>query len=156
MNGTNGIWASVCAEGATMGHTSSCSTVVHLARLGNKRVLQKFNCQYLRQAAINVTRLTTGREPHAKQLIYGKRALDLVLEKGNDKFDVAAFFGEEMPMRICTVSSPSMICTQLINFFGQDEQFTEETASKMLEVMLDDLRKNRYAVEIFTNTENWQ
>ena len=105
MNGTNGIWASVCAEGAAMGHTSSCSTVVHLARLGNKRVLQKFNCQYLRQAAINATRLTTGREPHAKQLIYGKRALDLVLEKGNDKFDVAAFFGEEMPMRICTVSS---------------------------------------------------
>ena len=148
MNGTNGIWASVCTEGAAMGHTSSCNTIVHLARLGNKRVLQKYNCQYLRQAAINVTRLTTGREPHAKQLIYGKRALDLVLERGNDKFDMAAFFGEEMPMRICTVSSPAMICSQLTNFFGHDEQFTEEMASKMLEVMWDDLHQNRYAFNV--------
>ena len=61
---------------------------------------------------------------------------------------MAAFFGEEMPMRICTVSSPSMICAQLVNFFGHDEQFTEEMASKMLEVMLDDLRQNRYAFNV--------
>ena len=88
MNGTNGIWASVCTEGASMGYASSCNMIVHLTRLSNKRVLQKYNRQYLRQEAINVTRLTTGREPHPKQLIYGKRALDLVLEKGNDKFDI--------------------------------------------------------------------
>ena len=131
-----------------MGHASSCNTIVNLARLGNKKVLQEYNCQYLRKAAINVTKVTTGHDPHIKQPIYGERALDLVLEVGNDNFDLAGFFGEEAPMRICTVSSPAMIQKQLVTVFGEDEQFTEGMANRMLEVMLDDLRNNRFVGEI--------
>ena len=60
MNGANGIWASVCLEGAVMGNAASCVTLMNLVRLGNKKVLKRYNCQYLRKAAINVTRITTG------------------------------------------------------------------------------------------------
>ena len=60
LDGADGIWASLCIEGASMGNASSCVTLMNLVRFGNKKVLKKFNCQYLRQAAINITKLTTG------------------------------------------------------------------------------------------------
>ena len=63
---------------------------------------------------------------------------------GNDKFDLAEFFGEENPMRISTLATPAMIRDSLVTLFGDDDQFTEETGRKMLEVMLEDLRNNRY------------
>ena len=62
---------------------------------------------------------------------------------GNDKFDLAEFFGEETPMRISTLATPTMIRDRLVALFGDDDQFTEETGRKMLEVMLEDLRNNR-------------
>ena len=114
-----------------------------LSDLATRKVLQKYNCQYLRKAAINVTRITTRQEPHVKQPIYGARALDFVFDMGNDKFDLASFFGEEIPMRISTLATPAMIRTRLISLFGNDEQFTEERATTMIEVMLEDLRNNR-------------
>jgi hypothetical protein len=53
--------------------------------LGNKKVLKKYNCTYLRKAAINVTRITTGIDPHIKQPIYGGRALDFEMEQSIDE-----------------------------------------------------------------------
>ena len=143
MNGGDGIWCSVCTEGAAVGHACSCATIINLVRLGNTKVLRKYNCQYLRKAAINVTRITTGNDPHNKQPIYGARALDFVFDMGNDKFSLAGFFGEETPMRISTLATPAMIQSRLITLFGKDEQFTEERAKAMIEVMLEDLRNNR-------------
>ena len=151
VNGANGIWASVCEEGAAMGHSSSTITLMNLVRMGNKKVLQSYNCYYLRTAAINVTNITTGREPHPKQVIYGERALDLSFDfsgiaggqLGKGDFDMAKFFGEDPPIRISTLASNSMIVKRLIQLFGEDPQFTEETAKKMKEVMIQDLKKNR-------------
>ena len=143
MDGANGIWASVCIEGAAMGNASSCVTILNLLRLGNKKVLKKYNCQYLRKAAINVTKLTTGILPHEKQPIYGTRALDFVYDVNPEDFDLADFFGEEAPVRITTMASPEMILQTLEKFFGKDEQFTIELATNMKECIYADLRTNR-------------
>ena len=143
MCGSDGIWASTIIEGAAMGAASSTITLMNLIRLGNKKVLQKYNCQYLRQCAINVTRITTGEDPHIKQPIYGERALDFIFDLNPDDFDLAEFFGEKPVVRITTLASPEMIKTKLINLFGEDPQFTEELAYKMKELILEDLKSGR-------------
>ena len=116
---------------------------MNLVRLGNKKVLESFNCSYLRKAAINVTRITTGEDPHIKQPIYGARALDFVFDLNKEEFDLADFFGEQPPVRITTLASPEMIKTHLVNLFGDNPEFTVEQAYKMKELMLDDLKNNR-------------
>lgn len=143
MSGATGIWASVCTEGAAMGNASSCVTLMNLIRLGNKKVLKKFNCSYLRQAAINVTKITTGMEPHIKQPVYGGRALDFVFDLNPEEFDLSDFFGEHPPVRITTLASPEMIQSRMIFLFGEDPQFTIDRAYKMKECMLADLRSSR-------------
>ena len=45
--------------------------------MGNTKVLKKYDCTYLRDAAIEVTEICTGNKPHMKKPIYGERALDL-------------------------------------------------------------------------------
>ena len=77
MKGADGVWASVCDEGAAMGHASSTITLMNLVRMGNQAVLKNYNCSYLRTAARRVTKLTTGKDPAPKQLVYGERALDV-------------------------------------------------------------------------------
>ena len=77
-NGATGIWAGLCEEGAAMGHASSCLTIINLIRLGNKKVLKKFNCQKLRTASRNVTIATSGHPSNPKQPVCGERALDVV------------------------------------------------------------------------------
>ncbi|XP_038047834.1 uncharacterized protein LOC119721951 [Patiria miniata] len=143
MDGADGIWASVCSEGAAMGNAPSCVTLLNLIRLGNKKVLKKFNCTYLRKAAINVTKITTGMEPHSRQPIFGARATDFVFDLNPEEFDLASFFGEEAPVRITTMASKEMIQQRLINLFGNDPQFTLELTHKMKELILEDLRTGR-------------
>ena len=75
MNGADGVWAGVCDEGAIVGHAGSTVTVMNLIRMGNTKVLKKYNCKYLRKAAINVTKITTGKSPHYRELICGENAL---------------------------------------------------------------------------------
>ncbi|XP_071491076.1 uncharacterized protein [Diadema antillarum] len=143
MDGANGIWASVCAEGASMGNASSCVTLMNLIRLGNKKVLKNYNCPSLRQAAINVTKITTGTDPHIKQPIFGARAVDFVYDLQPEEFDLAKFFGEKAPVRITTLSSKEMILQRLVDLFGENPQFTLELAYKMKELILEDLRTGR-------------
>ena len=143
MDGADGIWASVCLEGSSMGNAASAITLMNLVRMGNKKVLKKYNCTYLRKAAIKVTQITTGKDPDIKQPIYGARALDFVFDLNKEEFDLASFFGEQAPVRITTLSSPEMIRTKLVNLFGEDKEFTIERATKMKEKMLEDLRNNR-------------
>ena len=123
--------------------------------MGNKKVLQRYDCTYLRKAAIAVTKIVVGKEPHAKKPIYGERALDLSfdfagisgglagdLDEGND-MDLAEFFNEEAPLRISTLCSERMIVERLKRLFGDNEQFTEEMALAMKKQMLADLTENR-------------
>ena len=144
-NGANGIWAGVCEEGASVGHASSAVTLMNLIRMGNKKVLKKYNCQYLRQAAINVTEITTGKPPHFRQVIYGERALDFWLpgEENFGEFDLAKFFGHRTPSRITDLSTPSMIKDRLEELFGENPQFTLEQTYKMKELLLTDMSSGR-------------
>jgi len=126
-----------------MGNAASSVTLLNLIRLGNKKVLKKFNCQYLRHAAINVTKLSTGQLPPMKQPVYGQRALDMVFDLNPEEFDLASFFGEEAPIRMTTLSSPQMIQQKLNNQFGDHPHFSEVVALAMKKKMLEDLRAQR-------------
>ena len=151
VNGANGIWASVCEEGAALGHACSTVTLMNLVRMGNTKVQNSYKCTQLREAACNVTKITTGMPPHPKQVIYGERALDLAFDfggiaggtVGETDFNLAEFFGEEAPVRISTLSSDHMIHKRMVDLFGADPQFTMEMAHTMKEKMLEDLTGNR-------------
>lgn len=151
-NGADGIWCSVCEEGAALGHACSTVTIMNLVRAGNRKVQEKFNCTYLRQAAINVTKLTTGCPPHPRQTVYGERALDIVFDAESGMgsgglpemtLDLEKFFGVEAPKRISTLASPTMIKDRLVQVFGKNDQFTEDMATKMKAVIIDDLTNDR-------------
>ena len=151
MKGADGIWASVCEEGAAMGHACSTVTLMNLVRMGNKKVLKNYNCTYLRTAARKITAFTIGKDAHPKQVIYGERALDVAFSFGGiaggkiskDEFDMAKFFGEKPLIRISTLASPAMIVQNLKEWFGEHEDFTEERAEEMKRVMIEDLKTNR-------------
>ncbi len=156
-NGADGVWASVAEEGAGMGHSCSIVTIMNLVRMGNKKVLKKYNCVAMRQAAINVTKITTGHPPPPKQTVYGERALDMVFDMGAtggdaaEEFSLAEFYGVEAPNRITTLASNQMIVDRLENLFGKNEQFTLEIAEKMKAVMIKDLtggRKEEYMTPV--------
>ena len=147
MNGGDSMWGSICNEGASIGNASTCVSLMNMVRLGNKNILKKYKCNYLRTAAANVTKITTGENPHKKQVVYGERALDFVfgLKKvttGLD-MDMAEFFGEKAPIRITHLSKPPMIQAKLRDLFGENEQFTFEMGGKMMEKMWEDLRDGR-------------
>lgn len=72
--GCTGIWCAVCEEGGGMGHSCSLTTLVNLARLGNKRVSEKYNLRALYDSAIEITKITTGELPPGRTEVYGKRA----------------------------------------------------------------------------------
>ena len=143
--GADGVWASLCEEGALVGHASSTSTVILLARLGNEKVLKKYNCRRLRQTASAVSKITTGKDPNPMQPVYGERAGDVVFEDlGTGDFDLAKFFGEEASQRMTTTATAPMIQKRLTSLFGKHAQFNNnEIAQKMKETMDDDLRKGR-------------
>ncbi|XP_065885270.1 uncharacterized protein [Dysidea avara] len=144
--GADGIWCSLCEEGAAMGHACSSITMMNLIRLGNKKVSEKYNSVHIRNAAIEVTKITTGRLPHPKQVLYGERAVDLVFGEGAmgaGLFDLAEFFGVETPNRISTLATTEMIVEHLEKNFGKNPQFTKDIAKKMKEKMLEDLRDGR-------------
>ncbi len=143
--GADGVWASLCEEGAALGHASSSVAMMNLIRLGNTKILSEYNCTYLRKAAIAVTKITTGKMPHPKQVIYGERALDLVFGfLGIGDFDVAEFFGVEAPNRITTLATTEMLSERLTNIFDVNLQFNDDKILKdMKEKMLLDLREGR-------------
>ena len=57
-SGSDGVWASLCEEGGAMGHACSSVTLINLVRFGNKKVLQKYNCTKVRNAAKKITQIT--------------------------------------------------------------------------------------------------
>lgn len=140
--GGDGVWASLCEEGAALGHASSSVTMMNLIRMGNTKILKKYNCTYFRKAAMNITQITTGKTPHPKQVVYGARAVDLVFGFiGVGDFDLAEFFGVETPNRITSLATVEMIEERLVNLFGESPDFNYVIAAKMKEQILQDLRK---------------
>lgn len=144
MDGADGVWTSLVGEGVVVGHASACVTLVNLIRLGNTKILKKYKCQQLRHAAVEITKLTIGCEPHKRQVVYGPRALDVVFssQMGPTKdFDLAEFFGEKAPVRMTTFASETMILRRLEELFGPDPQFDWNLAHAMRGQILDDLRE---------------
>ena len=142
--GADGVWASLCEEGAALGHACSSVTMMNLVRMGNEKVQKVYNCKQLRTAAAEITKVTTGKDPHPKQPIYGARSCDLVFGSlGLGDFDVAKFFGVKTPNRITPVASVDMLKDRLTNLFGENEQFNDEIAKNMKKRMLEDLREGR-------------
>ena len=152
--GADGIWCSLCQEGAALGHACSSIALMNLIRMGNKQVLKRYNCTYLRKAAINITRITVGVEPYPKQVIYGERALDVTFDLDDisggrvskGEFDMAAFFGVHAPVRISTYASTAMILERLNGLFDDDphsSRFTEDIAICMKALIIEDLTSNR-------------
>jgi len=152
-NGATGIWAGICEEGASLGHASSALTIMNLIRLGNTKILSKFNCPAIREAAINVTKIVTGKPPHPKTPVYGARALDQVFglpqfdpEQATDvvgTFDLAKFFNTEATMRITTLADSKMVKTRMERLFGAHRDINLKIAEDMRVLMLDDLRDDR-------------
>ena len=141
--GADGVWASLCEEGAAMGHASSSVALMNLVRLGNKKVLETYNCTEFRKAAIEVTKITTEKPPHPKQVVYGARALDLVFGFiGVGDFNLGDFFGEKTINRITTLATPEMIKGRLVNVYGNNPQFTIEMAKKMKAKIMEDLQSS--------------
>jgi len=141
--GCDGMWAGICEEGAYVGAASSCVAITNLIRLGNKKVLKKFNCKMLRDAAINVTKITTGVPPLGRQVVYGSRAIEFVVNLNDEEFDMAGFYGEKRVVRMSTLATAEMVQLHLKELFGNKPEFTLDIATKMKEVMYDDLHKNR-------------
>jgi len=143
MDGADGLWASVAAEGAFLGQASSCVTLINMIRMGNKKVLERYNCPYLREAAMRVTRITTGADPPRRQIVFGPRSVDIVFGfQTGDKpgFNLAKFFGEKAPIRLTTMANEAMILKALESRFGKDPQFTLDLAKQMRLQILADLR----------------
>lgn len=143
--GADGVWASLCEEGAALGHACSSVTMMNLVRLGNAKILKKYKCTQLRKAAMEITRLTTGKPPHPKQPVYGERSVDLVFGfLGVGDFDLAEFFGMETTNRITSLATTEMLSDRLKRLFGPDPQFDDEKIlKKMKEQILLDLREGR-------------
>ena len=146
--GANGLWASLCEEGAANGHACSTITMMNLVRMGNKKVLKRYKCTYLREAAKNITNFTTGTDPHPKQIVYGDRAMDMVFDLegiagGKDDFNLGEFFNIPCPVRISTLSSAEMIVKRMKDIFGDSPIFTLEIAESMRSTMEQDLTENR-------------
>ena len=150
-SGADGIWASLCSEGIALGHACSSVTLMNLVRLGNNKVLERYNCTELRRAAIKVTEITRGRIPHPKQPVYGERALDVALEVdrisgkhvGDTDFNLASFFGETTLKRMNTIASPDIVLARLKSLFGDQDSFTLAIAMEMKTLMKEDLCKGR-------------
>ena len=140
--GADGVWASLCEEGAAMGHASSSVALMNFIRLGNEKVLKTYNCKEFRKAAIEVTRITTGKAPHPKQVVYGERAVhgSCLWFYGCWRLQPWRLFDEETINRITTLTSKEMIRDRLKNLLGENSQFTLDMAQKMKEKMMEDLQ----------------
>jgi len=135
LNGANGLWAGVAEEGAFLGQAATCITIINLIRLGNKKVLERYNCKYLRTAAIHVTKITTGREPHSRQIVFGPRALDAVFTIDGLGFNLAEFFEERAPMRMSTMANAEMIQEKLRREFPDVDKFNQAEFTKCTQIM---------------------
>ena len=149
--GANGIWAGVCEEGSAFGHACSSTTLMNLIRLGNTKVLERYNCTYLRKAAIEVTKITTGMPPHSRQCVSGERIFDISFNFGGiaggvyneNEFDMAKFFSAKRPIRMNTLVTEEMILEDLNEYFGEHAEFTQERGELMKAKMYEDLINNR-------------
>ena len=106
-SGADGVWASLCEEGAAMGHACSSVTLMNLIRLGNTKVLEKYNCTHLRNAAKTITKITRGGGIHIPSKLCTEDRLWTSFFFGGlgvGDFDITKFFDVTTPNRITTLA----------------------------------------------------
>lgn len=146
--GCTGIWCAVCEEGGGIGHASSITTLVNLARLGNEKVLKKYNLGEIHMAAIKVTKIATGQLPFPRTEVFGARALDQLFPAGggmgerDDQKGLADYIGSKEVPRISPFADPQMMTDKLDHYFGT--HVWDEIVIKMMTVVLNsDLAQGR-------------
>lgn len=166
-NGADGFFAALCEEGASMGHACTAVALANLARLGNKYVTRRWNMKCIAEAARAVTRLTTGKRIHDRQLVYGPRAIEAVFSFGGlaggvkdmsfdrdgdgdideiDHFSLADMLGiEDPPVRLHILSSPQQFADRLTQCFGESADFTPDLGEKLLKQLHANLNNEVYA-----------
>jgi hypothetical protein len=156
--GATGVWAAICDEGAACGHAGSLGTLANLARLGNAHVPAMYRLPALRRAAVQITRLSTGADPHPGKELYGARALDACwpepaggaappplhgpLARGAAQLLLEA--AQPGTCRVSTLASPGMVAARLRQEFGAAPgggggEWPLEVARRMLEQLRQDL-----------------
>jgi hypothetical protein len=124
-NGATGIWCGVSREGAAVGHCCSAVTLANLHRLGNEHVARTYNLPAVRAAAVEVTRITTGRDPPDHEEVYGARAMDVVFDDDDggmggatQQRKVAEAMGATVRNRVTTFTSPRMFQERLLETYS--------------------------------------
>ena len=142
-DGATGIWSGICAEGAAMGHASSCLVIMNLIRLGNTKVLQRYKCNQLSEASRAITNITTDHLPHPRHPVIGDRALGIYfgLEPLNHCSVENIVDMDDTELRITSESSTKEILTKLSVAFGTESDFNEERAERMKEIISTDVEE---------------
>lgn len=150
--GANGVWCGVAETGAAIGHACSAITMTNLARYGNP--LPGYNVEALRDAAVEITKITTGDDPPPTTEIYGDRAIQWVFDfpgMGDDflknrwKFNLAGILKVRKETRVHTLATDPQLKQRLLEAFSQytDYEWDDNVIANMTETMLADLRDNR-------------
>jgi len=147
--GANGVWCGIAETGAAIGHACSAMTMTNMARYGNP--LPGYNVSALRDAAIEITKITTKAPPPATTEVYGERANQWVFDfpgMGDDflgsrwKFNMAGFLMVKKEVRIHTLATNAQFKKRLVEALGQDE-WDDRVIANMRHIMLADLRENK-------------
>lgn len=147
--GATGVWCATCEEGGGMGHASSVTTLINLHRLGNRHVARKYNLKKVYDAAVNITKISTGAVPPPRTEVYGARALDIVWPSGGtggtDNLDLADLVGCEHDIRISPFADAKMIAAKLTKYFGPLgwEEHEAGVLDAMVRIISEDLVQGR-------------
>ena len=134
----NGIWASRSHHrGSALGHACSTVTMMNLIRLGNKTVLEQYNCTALRKASQKDARNTTGlRHTGCVRRTRPRHGLcDAKLFSHEERVQHGQVFSRKALMRMTTLASPQTVADRIKNLL-EDPQFTAERGKRMLQMML--------------------
>ena len=125
-SGANGIWCGISREGAASGHANSLTTVSNLIKMGNANARKRFDLAKMRAAAIEMTVICTGSEPHPSTELYGARALDIFFPgggmggDGDESFNILELMRVPVKTRVSSLANPAMLTAALDEYFGPE------------------------------------
>lgn len=125
-SGANGIWCGISREGAASGHANSLTTVSNLIKMSNAHARRQFDLAKMRAAAIEMTVICTGCEPHPSTELYGARALDIFFPgggmggDGDGDFNISELMRVPTKTRVSSLANPAMLSDALDEYFGPE------------------------------------
>ena len=106
--------------------------------VGNKTVLEQYNCTALRKASQKDARNTTGlRHTGCVRRTRPRHGLcDAKLCSHEERVQHGRVFSRKALMRMTTLASRQTVGDRIKNLLGEDPQFTAERGKRMLQMML--------------------